>query len=640
MGGGIWSMHFVAMLAFRLPGMDVSYDFGLTLLSLALPIIVTGIGFFVVRRRDTKPIAVATSGVIMGLGIVAMHYIGMAAMQMPAQLSYDTLFVALSVVIAIGASIVALRLAFLNTGLPQRLVAAVVMGLAIAGVHYTAMHAASFHADAGADAARSPAGIGQIQLALGVSIATFWLLFLALAAAIFDRRFAMLATREAAMLRESERRFRLLVEGVTDYSIFMLDPAGRITSWNSGAERAKGYRAAEIVGQHVSVFYSKEDRRAGLPERALQTARENGKFEAEGWRVRKDGSRFWASVTINPIYDDTGEHLGFAKLTRDVTERREAQWQLAQAQAKLLQSQKMEALGQLTGGVAHDFNNLLAVVLGNLGLLRKRLPDTPQLMKLLENAQKGAQRGAALTQRMLAFARRQELKPAAVDIPDLVRGMADLLQRTIGPEVRIETRFPVRLRERRSMPTSWNLRSSILRSIRGMRCRAGARSPSQVTRGRWRITTSSDYRLVRMFSCESPTLVPAWMSRRWHEPSNRSSPRREQGEALVSGFPSCMDWQSNRTVASCSKVFRERVPRQKSGCRSRTMRRRSNFCRFRKHGWLTRSAHSKKCACWLSTMIPWFLRGPWRCWKILVTVCWKRHRVRRPLLCTEVSSRT
>jgi PAS domain S-box-containing protein len=364
---------------------------------------------------------------------------------MQAHLSYDARLVALSVLIAIGASVVALWLAFLNTGLRQRLVAAVVMGLAIAGMHYTAMLAANFHAHAGADAAHAPASIGQIHLALGVSTATFLLLFLALAAAIFDRRFAMLATREAAMLRESERRFRLLVEGVTDYSIFMLDPAGHITSWNSGAERAKGYRAEEIVGQHVSVFYSKKDRQDGIPERALQTARENGKFEAEGWRVRKDGSRFWASVAINPIHDDTGELLGFAKLTRDVTERREAQRQLAQAQAKLLPSQKMEALGQLTGGVAHDFNNLLAVVLGNLELLRKRLPDNPRPMKLLENAQKGAQRGAALTQRMLAFARRQELKPAAVDVPDLVRGMADLLQRTIGPDVRIETRFPVRL---------------------------------------------------------------------------------------------------------------------------------------------------------------------------------------------------
>ena len=380
MGGGIWSMHFVAMLAFNLPGMEVNYHVGLTLLSLILPILVTATGFFVVRRKDATPPAVAASGVFMGLGIVAMHYTGMAAMRMQAHLSYDAFFVTLSVLIAIGASVVALWLAFLNTGLLQKLLASVVMGLAISGMHYTGMGAAVFHAHSGAGAAEAPSSIGQTQLALAVAAATFLILFLALVAAIFDRRFALLASREAAALRESERRFRLLIESVSDYAIFMLDPAGRVTSWNGGAQRVHGYTADEIIGAHVSVFYGREEHGDDATEQALKTAREQGKFESEGWHVRKDGSRFWASAIINRIDDETGQCRGFAKIIRDVTERREAQQQLAQAQAKLVQSQKMEAIGQLTGGVAHDFNNLLAVVLGNMELLRKRLPhDHPQL---------------------------------------------------------------------------------------------------------------------------------------------------------------------------------------------------------------------------------------------------------------------
>jgi PAS domain S-box-containing protein len=445
MGGGIWSMHFVAMLAFSLPGMEVSYDVGLTLLSLILPIIVTAIGFFVVRRRKAGRLAYMTSGILMGLGIVAMHYTGMAAMRMPASLSYDPIFVALSVAIAIGASVAALWLAFRNTDLAQRLMASVIMGLAISGMHYTAMRAASFHVHMPMGSPEKSDGIGQFQLALSVSAATFLILLLALVAAIFDRRFAMLASREAAALRESERRFRLLVESVTEYAIFLLDPRGRITNWNSGAERLTGYRADEIIGQHVSCFYSEEDRRNGAPERALEVALRQGNHKHEGWRLRKDGSRFWASAVIDPIYEGGTQLLGFANVIRDMTERKEAQRQVEEAQAKFLQAQKMEAIGQLTGGIAHDFNNLLNAVLGNLELLLRRVPQNPSITPLLENAFKGAQRGAALTQRMLTFARRQDLNPQAVDIPDLLRGMADLLKRTIGPRIRIETRFPVPL---------------------------------------------------------------------------------------------------------------------------------------------------------------------------------------------------
>ncbi len=165
-------------------------------------------------------------------------------------------------------------------------------------------------------------------------------------------------------LLEAERRFRLLVQSVTDYAIFMLDPEGRVANWNAGAQRIKGYAPEDIVGEHFSRFYTREDFEAGVPHRALETAREVGRYEAEGWRVRKDGTRFWASVVLDAIRDDGGELIGFAKITRDMTEKREAQLKLEDSREQLFRSQKMEALGQLTGGLAHDFNNLLTAILG------------------------------------------------------------------------------------------------------------------------------------------------------------------------------------------------------------------------------------------------------------------------------------
>ena len=246
-------------------------------------------------------------------------------------------------------------------------------------------------------------------------------------------------------LRCSEERFRLLVQSVTDYAIYMLDPAGMVTSWNPGAERFKGYRAEEIIGEHFSRFYSEEDRAAGLPQTALATAEREGKFEAEGWRLRQDGSRFWAHVIIDPVHADDGALIGFAKITRDLTERKLAQQKLEQAQHVFFQSQKMDAIGKLTGGVAHDFNNLLAAVIGSLDLARRRLAEGGDVARYIDNAMKAAERGAALTQRMLSFARKQELAMEAVDLPVLVRGMADLLQRTIGAGVGVETSFPLTL---------------------------------------------------------------------------------------------------------------------------------------------------------------------------------------------------
>lgn len=251
------------------------------------------------------------------------------------------------------------------------------------------------------------------------------------------------AAKEA--LRRSQEQFRLLVQSVTDYAIYMLDHRGRITNWNLGAQRIKGYLPEEVIGRHFSCFYTPEDREAGEPARGLAAAEREGRFEKEGWRVRKDGSRFWANVVIDPIRDSDGRLIGFAKVTRDITHRIEAERELERARQELFQAQKMESLGHLTGGVAHDFNNLLTVIIGSLGLLKKRLPGDQRTADLLQNALEAAQRGANLTQRMLSFARKQRLDPQPCAIPDLLRGMTDLLIHSLGPSVSIETRFPLDL---------------------------------------------------------------------------------------------------------------------------------------------------------------------------------------------------
>lgn len=258
-----------------------------------------------------------------------------------------------------------------------------------------------------------------------------------------------LAAANANLIQEVTKRkrvegsFKLLVEGVTDYAIFMLDPHGVVTSWNTGAERIKGYRAAEIVGQHFSRFYTEEDRARGVPETALKTAISEGHFEAEGKRVRKDGSQFWASVVISPIRNRAGELVGFAKITRDITERMEAQKALQRTQDQLAQAQKMEGIGQLTGGVAHDFNNLLTIIIGNLESVQRALPSAEsgpeRVGHSVAQAMRGAQRAASLTQRLLAFSRRQPLDPKPVDTGRLITGMSELLRRTLGEQIAIET---------------------------------------------------------------------------------------------------------------------------------------------------------------------------------------------------------
>jgi PAS domain S-box-containing protein len=236
---------------------------------------------------------------------------------------------------------------------------------------------------------------------------------------------------------ESDRRFRLLVQGVNDYAIFMLSPEGYVTNWNPGARRIKGYTDEQIIGSHFSCFYTPEDAAAGVPHRGLQTAAREGRFEAEGWRVRRDGSQFWAHVVIDAIRDEKGVLIGFAKITRDITERRQAAELLDQTRNALFQSQKMEALGKLTGGVAHDFNNVLQVLRGNLELLGARHDDVWSRSRI-GRAIEAVERGSKLASQLLAFGRRQALLPVAIHLGEVLHGMEDLLRRALGERVRVK----------------------------------------------------------------------------------------------------------------------------------------------------------------------------------------------------------
>jgi PAS domain S-box-containing protein len=242
----------------------------------------------------------------------------------------------------------------------------------------------------------------------------------------------------ATTLLQGDAGYRLMVESIRDHAIFMLDAAGLVANWNAGAAIIKGYSAEEIIGQHFSVFYSQEDQRAGIPQQALQIAALDGNYEAEGWRIRKDGSRFFATVVIEPLRTESGELIGFGKITRDITRRVQERQAFEETRIRLAQAQRMEAVGQLTTGVAHDFNNLLTTIIGNLDLISSRPHDQTAINARLAAVGHAADRAASLTARLLAFARRQTLAPQPVDINRMITDTSELLQRTLGENIDVE----------------------------------------------------------------------------------------------------------------------------------------------------------------------------------------------------------
>ncbi len=238
-------------------------------------------------------------------------------------------------------------------------------------------------------------------------------------------------------LRQSEQSYRLLLRGVRDYAIYMLDPQGHVLSWNAGAARIKGYEADEIVGQNYERFFTDEDREAGEPRRTLEIAAREGQCESQGWRVRKDGSRFYSTSVIDAIRNDAGQLVGFAKVTRDITEQRQAQIALEETREQLAQVQKMEAIGQLTGGIAHDFNNLLMIVSGYAQILQGRLKEAKD-KQAIEAIRAAASRGEKLTRQLLAFSRRQTLMPVVVDLRQRIDAVRDMLVPSLRGNIKLE----------------------------------------------------------------------------------------------------------------------------------------------------------------------------------------------------------
>lgn len=237
-------------------------------------------------------------------------------------------------------------------------------------------------------------------------------------------------------LEGEARQLRQLIDAVYDHAIYMLDPDGNVRSWNAGGQRIKGYAADEVIGSHFSRFYTPEDIAAGVPARGLRIAREEGRFIAEGWRVRKDGTRFHASVVIDPIWS-AGELVGFAKVTRDTTERYQAQARLEAARDSLLQSQKLEAIGKLTLGLAHDFNNLLNIIINSLGLMEHYTHD-PKARKHLQGALRASERGALLTRQLLTFGRGRVLSPERQSVVRIIHDAMDLLQRACREGIAVD----------------------------------------------------------------------------------------------------------------------------------------------------------------------------------------------------------
>jgi PAS domain S-box-containing protein len=229
-------------------------------------------------------------------------------------------------------------------------------------------------------------------------------------------------------------RFRLMVEAVKDYAIFMVDTQGRIISWNAGATRITGFEAAEIIGQHVTRFYPHEDAGTTL-EKELEKARDTGTSEVEGWRVRKDGSRYLAQVLMSPIWDASGDLQGYAKVIRDVTERAQALEEKESLQAQLHQAQKLETVGRLAGGIAHDFNNLLSVMLNYSSFVMKAVEGDQALKEDVAEIKLAAERAASLTRQLLIFSRREIPTPQVVDLNTVIAGVEKLLKRSIGEDV-------------------------------------------------------------------------------------------------------------------------------------------------------------------------------------------------------------
>lgn len=492
LGGGIWSMHFIAMLAFSMPGLEMSYDLGLTLVSLGIALVFTGAGFSVIDWETFSSRRIVAAGLLMGSGVVAMHYVGMAAMRMAATLTYERLWLAISVLIAIGAATAAVWLAARDRKLSHRIVAACVMGLAIAGMHYAGMRAAVFTATSAVNFARGQASVGQTMLAVLISVVTVVVLLTALGAAWLERLLEGFARREArialrlriadvlrgqspvealnevaALMGEhfsvARTGFGQLdsVEDMFDYDVCWTDGVvppllGRLPAAAFGI----GIVAALYAGETVVVRDLLADE-VSYEARTRATAREVDTrailvvpFVRDG-RLRNivylndRAPRSWHPADIafmEEIAERTRLVIERAAVEEELRElnatletRVEARTrELRDAQAALLQSQKMEAVGQLVAGLAHDFNNVLGAMVGAFDLIAHRAEEPARVRRFAEAGLQAGERGAKLTAQLLAFSRAQRIEVQPLHVCDVIGALGDLFDRTLGPMIRLD----------------------------------------------------------------------------------------------------------------------------------------------------------------------------------------------------------
>lgn len=288
---------------------------------------------------------------------------------------------------------------------------------------------------------------------------------------VFVDLFQMNERLKEQAIRQSEERFRLIVESLQDYAVFMMNPEGQVTLWNRGAERIWGWEQGEVLGQSCARFYSSEEPGSNQPDQTLRQTIVHGRHEEEGWRTRKDGSEFWANVVYTTVQDDTGDLIGFSAVTRDLTDRKRAADDLQRLNAEmqkhiaeqteelirtiaqrerlheeLLQAQKMESIGTLAGGIAHDFNNLLNVILGYASLVEQSTANPTQVTAGVDVIKETVTRGSSLVRQLLAVARKSETQFQRLEINSLLQGLHALLQetfpKTIDVSLRLEPSLP------------------------------------------------------------------------------------------------------------------------------------------------------------------------------------------------------
>jgi NO-binding membrane sensor protein with MHYT domain/nitrogen-specific signal transduction histidine kinase/CheY-like chemotaxis protein len=443
MGGGIWSMHFIAMLAFNMP-ISMSYDIGLTTLSLVVAIFVTGVGFHFINRRSAPPLSLVFSGIFMGLGISAMHYIGMAAMREHAEISYGFLFVALSLVIAIGASTAALWLAFRTPDLGKKLVAAVVMGVAISGMHYSAMRGTTFAVHGPVHEAQGYASLDQTNLALVVAGITFVILAFALIASLqqenSERRRA-----EQALLRSEA--YLDQAQAASHTGSFGWNAVTDEMYWSAETFRIYEFDGA-VPPELARIVRQTHPEDRGLHQQTIDRARREKKdFDLEYRLLMPDGSVKHLQIVAHALANELGD-LEFVGAVMDVTRRKRAEEaqrlqerERDEMQRQLQQAAKMEAIGRLAGGIAHDFNNILGAILGFGELAQSNLGEGSAVRHQVDQVMHAGMRGKGLVERILAFSRSGMAERMPVQVQSVVEETLELLAASLPADVRLESRL-------------------------------------------------------------------------------------------------------------------------------------------------------------------------------------------------------